>query len=70
MDRNIRIEEIKIAKEVALNFIKVLEEKQINYRLWNKIENFINLQYETEKSKSRLNCDKDALIKSINGQMW
>lgn len=64
------VEEVKLAKEIALNFIEILEEKQIDAKSWNKIESFINLQYEKEKSKSKLSCNKIALVKLINGQMW
>lgn len=66
------MEENKIEKsrEIAIKFIKDLEKNNIEARLWEKIKNFIDNQYENEKNKSKLKCDKSALEKLANGQIW
>ena len=63
-------DEIKKARELALCIIEMLEGTEISARLWDKIKNFIDYQYEREKNKSKLNCDKYALMNQVNGQIW
>ena len=63
-------ENIEKAKEIAVDFIEILEKSNIEARIWNKIKNFIDYQYEKEKNKSKLKCDKNALKNLANGQIW
>lgn len=58
------------ARKIAITFIETLEQADIESSTWNKIKNFIDYQYECEKNKSKLNCDKNALMKLVNGQIW
>lgn len=63
-------ENIEKAKEIAVDFIEILEKSNIEVRIWNKIKNFIDYQYEKEKNKSKLKCDKNTLKNLANGQIW
>lgn len=63
-------DEIKKARRIALCIIEILEETKIEARLWDKIKNFIDYEYNKEKSKSKLNCDKNILIDQVNVQIW
>ncbi len=60
----------KKSRKIAISFIEILDKADIEARMWNKIKNFIDLQYESEKDKSKLNYDKNALEKQVNGQIW
>lgn len=60
----------KKAREIAIDFIEILEKSNIEARMWNKIKNFIDCQYEKEKNKSKLKCNKNALENLANGQIW
>ena len=58
------------AREIAIDFIEILEKFNVEAGMWNKIKNFIDCQYEKEKNKSKLKCNKNALENLANGQIW
>lgn len=57
-------------REIAIKLVEILEENNVEAKMWDKIKIFIDCQYEREKNKSKLKCDKNALEKLANGQIW
>ena len=64
------MEDIEKIRDITMAFMDKIQKERINLKELEKMKNFIDGQFAIEKNKSKLNCDKNALRKLINGQIW